>query len=205
MNLVTITPPVAAVTAAEAKAAGVFAAADGDTLVDLLLAAAQGTIDGPAGWLGRAIGVQTIEMQIAGIPSRLLRDVPLPFPTATSIVSATTVGADGIETVLDPSSYYLAGGAFLPKSNWPSPYNQSSSIRIRYTAGVATADVPVPIKHAIMLMARQLRDVAPVEGALKRRDVEGIGSREWFTPDLAAGLVRSTVEALLQGYRVLRV
>ena len=63
MPVVVITPPTPAVTAAEAKMAGVFASTDADAMVDALLGAAQAAIDGPDGWLGRSIGVQTLELR----------------------------------------------------------------------------------------------------------------------------------------------
>ncbi len=37
---------------------------DDDALITAYAAAAQGQIDGPAGWLGRAIGPQTLELRL---------------------------------------------------------------------------------------------------------------------------------------------
>lgn len=59
-----ITPPVAAATAAEAKAAQVFADSDSDTYINLMLSIAQAHIEGWRGWLGRAVGKQTIEVLV---------------------------------------------------------------------------------------------------------------------------------------------
>lgn len=59
-----IAGPAAAVTAAEAKASQVFSADDDDSYVELLLSIAQAQIDGWTGWLGRAIGLQTLEVTV---------------------------------------------------------------------------------------------------------------------------------------------
>lgn len=59
-----IAGPAAAVSSAEAKASQVFAADDDDNYVNLLLSVAQAQIDGWTGWLGRAIGIQTLEVTV---------------------------------------------------------------------------------------------------------------------------------------------
>lgn len=58
--------PAIAATPAEAKAVGVFSADDNDAYIETMLAIAQSEIDGWDGWLGRAIGEQTLEVTVPG-------------------------------------------------------------------------------------------------------------------------------------------
>lgn len=74
---------------------------------------------------------------------------------------------------------------------------------IQYRAGQDIDDVPKRIKHAIILMAGILRDATPDEGGLiKRKTVEGVGSREYTLPDGAADSMKNAAERLLSTYRV---
>jgi hypothetical protein len=74
---------------------------------------------------------------------------------------------------------------------------------VQYNAGQATADVPKRIKHAIILMAGVLRDATPDEGGLiKRKTVEGVGSREYTLPDGASDAMKTAAERLLATYQV---
>lgn len=83
-----IVAPAIAVTAAEAKASQVFSADDDDSYVNLLLSIAQAQIDGWSGWLGRAVGVQTLEVTV---PDCWVLDksclLPPYIDTVTDIVS----------------------------------------------------------------------------------------------------------------------
>ncbi len=56
-----IDPPAPLVTLERVKAHLRVDGAEEDDLIAVYIAAAQATIDGPGGWLGRALGRQTIE------------------------------------------------------------------------------------------------------------------------------------------------
>jgi hypothetical protein len=74
---------------------------------------------------------------------------------------------------------------------------------VQYNAGQAIGSVPKRIKHAIILMAGALRDATPDEGGLvKRKTVEGVGSREYTLPDGAADAMKTAAERLLATYQV---
>lgn len=204
MPTVVITPPSAVVTAAEAKASGVFSSDDDNTYVDLLLAVAQGQIDGPPGWLGRAIGTQTLEWRGDDFGCE---DIRLLYPPVVSITSVKYDDSDGVEQTVAGGDYRLVGQPSMPRvalaygESWPSVRWQSEAVRIRYSAGYTT--VPTPIKHAIILMAGELRGAIPNEGgALKRKTVDGVGSREYTVPDTAVDAMKSAATALLAPYRV---
>lgn len=89
---VVIEPPEVVVTPAEARTARVFTADDDDDYISMLLAAAQAEIDGSDGWLGRAIGEQTLEVTV---PAWRSVDADcLPLPPVIEIVSET-ISANG--------------------------------------------------------------------------------------------------------------
>lgn len=74
---------------------------------------------------------------------------------------------------------------------------------VEYWAGQAIDDVPKRIKHAIIMMAGALKDATPSEGGfLKKRTVDGVGSREYTLPDGAADAMKTAAERLLSTYQV---
>lgn len=94
MNVVVIEPPLPAVTAEDAKLVGVFGDDEDDAYIDILLAVAQSQIDGPNGWLGRSIGLQTLQIELtSGCEISTYR---LPLPPFVDVVSDMTV--DGVRT-----------------------------------------------------------------------------------------------------------
>ena len=201
-----ISGPAAAVSAADAKAAGVFSSDDADALVTLMLAAAQGTIDGPDGWLGRAVGLQTLELSTAGDlgcvrwPDR----IKLPYIPIRSITSVKSVATDGTETTIDPSGYSLAGDVVT----FADPLSRNA-LRIRYVAGYGPVSggsdlpLPAPIKHAIMLMAAQLQAISPAsEGDIVKEDITGVGSTVYATAKASEDSLRTTAERLLSTFRI---
>ncbi|EQB03684.1 hypothetical protein L286_11710 [Sphingobium sp. HDIP04] len=151
--------------------------------VESLIAAATGHIDGPDGWLGRAIGEQELE---AYLPApEFDRILHLPFPPiidVTSIEARTGSGWD----VIDPSIYDLRGAEVWRKSgaNWPTWLDDQEAVKISYRAGYEI--IPAPIKAAILLMVADL-----------------FRSRASFATMTVAQVPMSvTVERLLAPYRV---
>lgn len=202
-SVVVISGPAVVVQASEARTARVFSADDGDDYVNALLAIAQAQIDGPTGWLGRAIGAQTLELRcdyFGAFDTRLL------CPPVKQVVSVEVEGVNGSQTV-DPPIYRLVGLPERPRlalvygAVWPSFRPAEDAVRIRYEAGYVT--VPAPIKHAIIMMAGVLRDAVPSDsGALKSETVEGVGRWDYALPDGAAEAMQKVAETLLSPYRV---
>lgn len=153
MSIVVITPPAAVVTLEEAKAQLRVDFGDDDALITSLIAAVQGNIDGPDGWLGRAIGVQTLEMRLSSFCGRDGSScIQLRCPPVTAPVSVKYIDADGVEKTADSDQYRLVGDDMIAPAynvSWPSARRDHESVRIRYTAGYAS--VPPPIKAAILL------------------------------------------------------
>ncbi len=76
---------------------------------------------------------------------------------------------------------------------------------VRWNAGYVDGEIPAPIRHAIIMMAGQLRDAVPSDdGAIKRKTVDGVGSWEYSLPDGAAAAMKAAAERLLAPYRVYR-
>lgn len=163
MRVIVITPPAPVVTWEEA---GQHLRLDGDDeqreMVERLIAAATAHIDGPQGWLGRALGLQTLE---TFLPAFGVTSICLPYPPAVDIVSIDYVDGDGETIAMAPADYELRGPMLRPAwpTSWPSAQwrgGDGETVRIRYRAGYAVdpdADpvepkVPEPIKQAILLM-----------------------------------------------------
>jgi len=152
MRTVVVTPPAPLVTWAEAD---VHLNLDGDTsqqaYVETLIAAATSWIDGPGGWLGRAIGEQTLEARASSFcgPLRLMGPV-------LEVTSITYVNSDGSETTLEDAVYELAGDEIVLGygESWPALRGDREGVRVRYQAGYET--VPPAIKAAILLMVGHL-------------------------------------------------
>lgn len=157
MPVVVISPPDEPVVSLEdAKAHLRVDFEDDDDYISGLVAAAIGILDGPAGWLGRAIVTQTLELRSDGFG---VGDICLPFPPIVDVVSVGYVDTDGSEQMVPEADYRLVGQPNMPRlelvygAQWPAVRWQSESVRVQYDAGYGAAeDVPAPIKQAILLM-----------------------------------------------------
>jgi len=201
MTVVVIEPAARAVTAEEAKAAHVFAQDDDDAMVQTLLDVAQAQIDGPGGWLGRAIGEQTLELRIDSFSWT----VRLPHRPVSGIVAVEYLDQNGVVQTLDPAQYELADNRLVPAfgSSWPAARCQPGSVRIRYEAGYEASDVPAPIRRAIMLMAAELKGLgAGASGEIRREVVEGVGTIDYQVSSMVAGAMRAAADHLLMPFQV---
>ena len=196
MGLVVITAPAPLMTAVQAQA-GMPALADLDSgVLDDLIAAAAEEIGGPTGWLGRSLGVQTLELRLPAFPCGR---IALPLVPIVEMVSVTYT-AGGSDVVMPGTDYELRTDCVASKNGWPSGCN----VRIQYTAGYNP--VPAIIKTAVKLRVGEIAMQFGRDATLKKEVVEGVGSFEY---DVSADAKRSAtsraVEALLGGLRVLTV
>lgn len=186
MRVFVITPPEPVLTLAEVKLHLRAEGDDEDALIEGMMSAALGHIDGPDGWLGRAIGPQTLE---ARTDLRCCSDtVRLPFPPVVELVSVSYLDSGDVEQMADLDDFELLGRDLVAKgSTWPWAGGSSrrEAVRIRYRAGYE--DLPPAIRAALLLMVGDL-----------------YGARESFAVGVSATAVpmSTTVEALLQPYRV---
>ncbi|OLP44150.1 head-tail connector protein [Rhizobium oryziradicis] len=195
MMVSVLEPPSPVVTVSEARAHLRIDHPDDDGLLETLIKAATGWLDGPAGWLGRCIGGQVLELRMARWPSRG-SDMALPYLPVVQIVQIAHINTDGTEQVIDPALYRLTGNRlwFMPDFVAPLQSCQPLPVRIRYRAGYGAFDAqgawvndaPASIKAAILMLVGQ-----------------------WYANPEAVSTNASTdtmpfaVEALLQPYRVL--
>lgn len=200
MRVVVVTPPAPVVTWEEADQ---HLRLEGDVeqkpMVERLIAAATAHIDGPQGWLGRALGLQTLE---TFLPAFGVTSICLPYPPAVDIVSVDYVDGDGDMVAMAAADYELRGPMLRPAwpKSWPSAQWRGSdgeTVRIRYRAGYAVdpdadpivSNVPEPIKAAILLMVGDLWHA---------RATVATGAAMATVP------MSTTVEQLLQPFRVYR-
>ena len=157
MRVTVVTPPAPIVTWADANT---HLKLDGDTsqqpYVSSLIAAATGHIDGPGGWLDRAIGVQTLEARLDNFDCGSIR---LPFPEIVSVTSVKYLDGSGVEQTVAGNGYELLGPSLVPVygATWPTPRWAREAIRIRYQAGYAPGAPQLAVaKAAILLMVGDL-------------------------------------------------
>lgn len=144
-----------------------------DTLLNALIAAAQATIDGPDGWLGRALGPQVLELRLNGFG---YEPIGLPYGPVTAVTQIAVLDASGIPQVVAPGGYWIEAGRFVhvvAGTSWPAvAVARSDAVRIQYIAGwpiapavaasggnpavPATWTGPAPIRHAILMMVGRL-------------------------------------------------
>jgi uncharacterized phiE125 gp8 family phage protein len=157
MPVVVIDPPAGdLVSLDEAKAHLRVDVDDDNDYIEALVAAAVAHIDGPAGWLGRALLTQTLEWRGDEFGTC---DIRLPFPPVTEVLSVKYDDDDGVEQTVSDTTYRIVGQPGSPRlslaydQTWPTTRTQSEAVRIQYVAGYGEpADVPAPIKHAILIL-----------------------------------------------------
>jgi len=161
MALVLLTPPTAeAVTLAELKA---HLRVDGDyddASLGAYLKAAIATLDGAEGKLGRCLIEQEWQLFYDVFPRGPIR-IPLgPLRSVSKVeyidpTSGAYVEFASSNYVVDTASY---PGWISPVSTWPSPKVTINAVRITFKAGhgTAAADVPPPLRAAILLHAGNL-------------------------------------------------
>ncbi|RZJ01819.1 MAG: phage gp6-like head-tail connector protein [Brevundimonas sp.] len=168
MSVVVVTPPEPDIDLDLVKAHLRVDHADDDVLIQAFIDAACGHIDGPAGWLGRSIWAQTLELRQDGLCGR----VRLPYGPVTAITTVKTVDTNGVEQTMSSSDYLLTNGGDLVLAHgasWPSVRGDTEGVRIRYAAGFAA--LPGAILSAVLLMVGDLysnrETVGEVTGAIQ--------------------------------------
>ncbi len=183
MRVIVVTPPARFVSVEEARE-HLRVDAGEDQLIGGMIDAASAHIDGPDGWLGRAIGVQMLTSYYHGFEG----GAPvLPCPPVISIEDVAVRGDDGVWTSIPSADYELRGDRLYPVPGrfWPSVRWEMDRVRVRYQAGYET--IPAPIRVAVLLMA----------GDLYRNRQESVIGTTATTVPMAA-----SVAALLTPYRV---
>lgn len=130
---------------------------DDDLLIDAMIRAATEHLDGWTGILGRALMPQTWRQDYACFEDRL----SLPLFPLISVTSVKYYDANAVQQTFSPASYEVLTDALgsyvarLRNASWPSSIdtNRQVPVSVTYQAGYAdAANVPMPIKQAILLM-----------------------------------------------------
>lgn len=200
MTLSVVTPPSAVIT--PANIAGSHAS--NDASVAAMIAAVTAELDAPYGWLGRAIGRQTLRMTLPDWGEGRIR---LRCPPIVSITSVTYIDTDGATQTLAADKYRVADGWLVPAigQQWPTPASsQPDAVNITYLAGFDP--VPDGIKHALILMTQSLKKAAADSGSsagvVVFEDVEGVGQIRYEASKDARAYVRDAASSLLSAWRV---
>lgn len=186
MNTVVITAPEAVVSWEEVSSHLRLDGDDEKIYVEGLVAAATAWIDGPAGWLGRAIGEQELETRFSEFCDHMELMAPVIEIDAVEYVDETGESKPAISTL-----YRVTGQPSRPRltlaygESWPAARCDVDAVRVRYRAGYP--EVPPPIRQAILLLVGQWYEA---------REAVSIGT--------AVSQLPFAVEALLSPFRVYR-
>jgi len=150
MSVDVITPPADIDLLAEAKAQMRVEHDEEDIYISRLVRAALQWIDGPDGYLGRCVRVQTLEASFDRFGREPL--IWLPYPPFVELVSVKYDDVDGEEVTLDLAKVglkrqrgvFIRGGAC-----WPRARSATDAVRVRYTAGYPDG-IPEPILEAVL-------------------------------------------------------
>lgn len=159
-----------------------------DAQVKALIASAQATIDGPTGWLNRALGVQTIEVATDCWPCRV------PYRPAIDIV-LVEVGGVAVEGVTVTRDGCLKVSGSIP----------SGETVIQYRAGydgVTNGLVPANAKAAVSMMVQDLMAGAAEHGGLRSVNVDGAFTESYNSPDQVQRGRTASIEGLLSSLQV---
>ena len=128
------------------------------------------------------------------------------FPTAPiiSVASIGYVDLDGADQIVDPAVYEMRADGLTVSivlrhgQRWPDALSGS---RITVVA-IAGYDPPEPdLVAAILLRIRSGFTISRPDAGLKKKVIDGVGSREWDTTGNIDASTESAVAALLAPYR----
>ncbi|GAA0262635.1 hypothetical protein LNAOJCKE_5185 [Methylorubrum aminovorans] len=123
MSVTVITPPEAIVSLEEAKRHLRVEHDSDDAYIEGLIGVATSAIDGPMGWLGRALGEQTLETEVSACTWR--DDPSLPYPPLLAVESETP-SQDGRKVrIRYRAGYPVVGEGDNRRSTVPAPIRQA--------------------------------------------------------------------------------
>lgn len=152
-------PDASPVTLAQAKSQVRVDSSDDDAIIRAYLAAATEAVDGPRGFLGRALVDQTWDYYLDRFPVWRNPYIDLPLPPMISVTGVFYRDSSGAEQTLSPLTYSVSsskepGRLYLPSSAaWPTIAAPSpNAVRIRFRAGYPDGEVPAGIIAAILIL-----------------------------------------------------
>jgi hypothetical protein len=212
MRVRVITPPAAIVT--PSAIAGSHSSSD--AAVTAMIQAVTEDIDGPGGWLGRALGPQTLEI-VAGCFSEIACRgvIRLPYPPLIKVESVKYLDAVGVEQTLDAGVYRVNETSLMlrPGESWPATGSYDDAVRVRFKAGyngsagatggdMQTGPVPEKARQAIILSVQHLKSLGVESLYLRADEVEDIGRQEFTLSETAGKVVEASCDRLLSTLRI---
>lgn len=164
----TVDPTVEPISLAEAKAHLRVTHTDDDSSIAIYIRAAREWMEGPYGFLGRALVTQTWRLTLDAFPTA---EIKIPLPPLQSIVAVSYDNPAGVDTVIADTNYFVDDqsepGWVVPVSafSWPTPINAINSVRIDFVAGYPptsdsppnlTSKIPYNIRAAMLLLIGHL-------------------------------------------------
>jgi len=171
MALIRTAPPaVLPISLAEVKA---ITRLDGDEAGDAVIA---GYLRAATEWvearLGRALIASGWEYTLRHFPPCWDMPIRLPIAPLLSVTEIRYLDVAGVQQVLDPATYVVAGGdlgriSLAHGKSWPAVWWQDNAVTIAFQAGYGPYwdSVPEPIRSAIVEVVRGLFDGCAPSGA----------------------------------------
>jgi uncharacterized phiE125 gp8 family phage protein len=141
---------------------------DDDTLIELFIDAAVDFVDGPSGFLGRALIDQTWDYYLDAFPTDS-GPIEIPLPPLIEVIGLFYQDGDGVEQEWTSTNYRVDASGEPGKISlgsgvsWPTPITEGDAVRIRFRAGYlnqidspAVESVPGAIKAALLVHVADL-------------------------------------------------
>ena len=165
LSLITA-PAIEPLTLQEAKAHLRVTASDDDSLILALITAVRQSLEGRFGELQRALITQTWDWFLDCFPASSARPLDVPMPPLQSVTSITYTDTDGASQTWSAAKYTVDArsliGRVMPAYNetYPETRDVMNAVTVRFVAGfgATAADVPAPIRHAMLLQIAHLYD-----------------------------------------------
>lgn len=198
-------PNVKPISVVEARRHCRITSTDDDVLLEALIDVAVQYFDGWNGVLGRCMISQTWDQHYDDF-----RSMELPFP-ASSITSIYYDDINGADQLIDSDNYAIRRwntgrttiSAVAPYT-WPLVSGKPEAVRVRFVAGFgpSAADVPAPIKQALLLTVGTLYSSTRNDVGLRRIVIDGVGSHEWDTTGSLMKSNEAAIDRLVSPYRL---
>lgn len=184
-----------------------------DDATEAAVQAAVQFLDGPYGYLGASLGVQTIETSYDGWcePGYYM----LPQGPVISVESVQYRDTSDVLQTVDPASYRLSGDRLIFTSSaiyGTAHWTAIDAVVVTYKAGydgedppTGTGELPAPIKQAVAIIAMQMKSTATaVAGdSLKSVEIPGVMTKTYGSWASSAGgqnAIQSSIRNLVAGY-----
>jgi len=161
MALRLITPATTpAISLVEAKAHLRVTESDDDTLIEALVKSVTDFVEGPYGFLARALVDQTWQLTLDAFPTN---EIQIPLPPLIAVTSIVYDDTDGTPQTFSTGSYTVdaesqPGWVVPDDSGWPDTFDGINAVRITYRAGYVDnsfsppeGEIPGDIRAALLL------------------------------------------------------